>query len=1003
VVLARRLADRSKLRSEATIQADVRQLLLSAGLNLGEHELDVQLETQVGDRRRIDVEVGYTVIEVKKDLRSEAVAGPARVQLAGYVATRELQTGQRYLGVLTDGALWRVYQMRGGTLVESTRHEIHPTRPDVQALRYWLEGILATTTGVPPVPAEVTARLGATSASYAVDRATLGALYAAHRDEPTVALKRELWASLLRSALGTQFTDDDELFLEHTLLVNTAEVIAHLVLGLDVTDLQPATLLSGQRFEAAGIHGVVEPDFFDWVIEVPGGAGFIRTLARRLARFAWAHVEHDVLKVLYESVIGTETRKALGEYYTPDWLADRVVDEAVTDPLHQRVLDPSCGSGTFLFHAVRRYLTAADSAGVPISVALGGLADKVIGMDLHPVAVSLARVTYLLAIGRDRLIDPARRSITVPVYLGDSLQWQQNLDLFTEGHLVIPTGSGDQLFDAELRWPDHLLDDAARFDRIVTALADQAAKPRTPGQRPVLPAGLVQRLAIAPVDLPVLEENYALLCRLHDEGRDHIWGYYVRNLARPVWLSRPGHRVDVLVGNPPWLSYRHMPPDMQATFRAMSTERGLWAGAEVATHQDLSGLFVARTVQQYLRAGGAFAFVMPNAALDRKYFAGFRTGHYPDPAETTNVAFTGSWDLRRLRPHFFPRGAAVTFGTRTTSSPVPLPARTERWTGRLPRGADTWAATQPTVHREAADLTTQATDAGTASPYGPRFAAGATIFPKVLCFVDTTKAGPLGLVAGRQAVRSSTSSTEKPPWKHLPRLEGVVEAEFVRPVLLGESLLPYRMLPPRTAVLPLEGAQLLDRDHPHLDLYPGLADWWRQAEDIWLAHRSSDKLTLTQRLDFRKGLTQQLPVPPLRLVYGASGMHVTAALVDDRTAVTEHKLYWATITTAEEGHYLCAILNSPALTDLVRPLMSYGKDERDIDKHLWRLPIPAYDPGEPDHQRLAALGADCATLVAALDLDETGNFITLRRRARAALATSSTGQAVDQHVRELLG
>lgn len=229
-VLARRLADRTRARSEATIQADVRQLLLTAGLELSEDALDVQLETQVGDRRRIDVEVGYTVIEVKRDLRSETVIAAARTQLTGYVATREHQTGQRYLGVLTDGAKWIAYQLRDGELVESTHLDINPTRPDVQELRYWLEGILATTTGVQPTPAEITARLGAGSASYALDRASLAALYEAHRDEPTVVLKRELWSSLLRSALGTQFTDDPELFIEHTLLVNTADVIAHLVL-----------------------------------------------------------------------------------------------------------------------------------------------------------------------------------------------------------------------------------------------------------------------------------------------------------------------------------------------------------------------------------------------------------------------------------------------------------------------------------------------------------------------------------------------------------------------------------------------------------------------------------------------------------------------------------------------------------------------------------------------------------------------------------------------------
>lgn len=71
----------------------------------------------------------------------------------------------------------------------------------------------------------------------------------------------------------------------------------------------------------------MDHDFFDWVLEVLGGEGFIAALARRLARFDWSTVEHDVLKVLYESVPSASTRKALGEYYTPDWLANAMVSQ----------------------------------------------------------------------------------------------------------------------------------------------------------------------------------------------------------------------------------------------------------------------------------------------------------------------------------------------------------------------------------------------------------------------------------------------------------------------------------------------------------------------------------------------------------------------------------------------------------------------------------------------------------------------------------------------------
>ena len=68
------------------------------------------------------------------------------------------------------------------------------------------------------------------------------------------------------------------------------------------------------------------------------------------------------MNVLYESVITPEQRHDLGEYYTPDWLAAKMVERVVPEPLITRVLDPACGSGTFLFHCVRRYLDAADTA-----------------------------------------------------------------------------------------------------------------------------------------------------------------------------------------------------------------------------------------------------------------------------------------------------------------------------------------------------------------------------------------------------------------------------------------------------------------------------------------------------------------------------------------------------------------------------------------------------------------------------------------------------------------
>lgn len=310
----------------------------------------------------------------------------------------------------------------------------------------------------------------------------------------------------------------------NTLLVNSAEIIAHAVLGLPVEALAPASLLSGAKFDESEIYGVVEADFFDWVLEVDGGEAFVRALARRLGRFDWSTVEQDVLKVLYESVIGTETRKRLGEYYTPDWLAEVMVDEMVTSPLDHRVLDTACGSGTFLFHAIRKYISAAEEAGMPLDAILKGVTNHVLGMDLHPVAVTLARVTYLLAIGRDRLTNPSRGLVQVPVYLGDSIQWQeQQLDLWTAGNLVIHADDKKELFAAQLRFPDSLLENAAIFDQLVNELAKKASSKKRGASVPSLSA-VYKRLAIPLEAQATVDATFKTMCRLHDEGRDHIWG-----------------------------------------------------------------------------------------------------------------------------------------------------------------------------------------------------------------------------------------------------------------------------------------------------------------------------------------------------------------------------------------------------------------------------------------------------------------------------------------------
>ena len=113
-----------------------------------------------------------------------------------------------------------------------------------------------------------------------------------------------------------------------------------------------------------------------------------------------------------------------------------------------------------------------------------------------------------------------------------------------------------------------------------------------------------------------------------------------------------------------------------------------------------------------------------------------------------------------------------------------------------------------------------------------------------------------------------------------------------------------------------------------------------------------------------------------------------------------------------EAHYLLAIINSTTLESEVAPLMSKGSfGARDVQKHIWRLPIPEYDENEQTHRRLAELGARLAKEAVAI-WDETqasrkasgkGTSVTIARRVlREWQAESPTAQQVEHLVSQLI-
>jgi hypothetical protein len=299
-----------------------------------------------------------------------------------------IDEGERFVGIASDGLKWVLFERDGNSLVKVKETILDPDKSD--AFLAWLDGAIALKIALRPDPLTVRIELGQDSMAFRRANEQLARIWTKWKDDPAVALKRQLWVQLLKLVCGRE-VESDALFFQHTFLVIVAKAIALAVLGL--RDDDPKRVLSGAAFESAGIFGSAESDFFDWVVADADGEGLVRRILTHVRRFRFEEVESDVLKILYESLIDRAERHGLGEYYTPDWLAAKIVRHAVDRPIEQRVLDPACGSGTFLFHAIRAFLADAEGAGLDLRHRAVEATKHIAGMDIHPVAIIIARVT----------------------------------------------------------------------------------------------------------------------------------------------------------------------------------------------------------------------------------------------------------------------------------------------------------------------------------------------------------------------------------------------------------------------------------------------------------------------------------------------------------------------------------------------------------------------------------------------------------------------------------
>ena len=679
---------------EANITSAVRDFLILTGLARSEEMVEENPPSEAS-RRAVDLTALDTFIEFKRRVGT-APGGepdPENVKQLDDYLTQSASQGRVRMGVLTDGRRWLLRWPGAGEVRLTRPYAFILEEPDGWFPLYeWLrDSALVSLEGVSPGREGIAEHFGPGSPSYQRDIAALKALYEENAELETIRVKRRLWYDLLRTALGEiAYTTEgmsaeaqarlaavgigaeemDDLFVRHTYLSAVIGMVVQASFGIDIRRLaetDSADLLQGRELHrATGLQGVLESDFFAWPNEV-GGEPLLQTLARRLARFDWAEAPLDTAATLYESVIPPEERRQLGEYYTPAWLARAMIRELVDEPLKQRVLDPACGSGTFVAEAVTHFLAAARAASWEPREVLNRLREAVTGIDVHPVAVHLARAAWTLA-ARPAISAASAAghdaSLSIPVYLGDALQLRfRTGDMFAEHNITVQVEDEE---NTELVFPTSLVERAETFDALMGDVSASIER----GDDPFL--ALDDNGIKDSAERQVIGNTIAAMQRLHDKGRNHIWAYYARNMVRPVVLSRS--KVDVVIGNPPWINYNRTADILRDELLNLSRNTyGIWAGRHYATQQDVAGLFFARSVDLYLKDGGLSALFCPTAQ--------FRAGNTPSGVavgggrERQDRAFRwtslsnlpGTWNSSSLTAfsHYPPRWSSPASSLRT--------------------------------------------------------------------------------------------------------------------------------------------------------------------------------------------------------------------------------------------------------------------------------------------------------------------------------------------------
>lgn len=648
-------------------------------------------------------------------------------------------------------------------------------------------------------------------------------------------------------------------------------------------------------------------------------------------------VGEDGFKRLYQDLIGAPFRKAMGEFYTREWIAELLLDEIAYDGTS--VLDPACGSGAFLVKAARRIVRDGETPGD---------IDRIHGFDLNPVAVMAAKSNLLGvlsghfddgALTRSELAD-----VDMPVFWTNSIVWTEP-DL-SGNNVTLPSPYGELAFPRD---PD------GAVAKIRDDMADWVdGKPFE---------GIV-------------------------DG-DWIDGI-ARSFAAPI-VCPP---VDYVVGNPPWVSPDRMPKEYRDRVTDLLEESGFLEPfqPDYLTNRFPNSQFVAAlpffevAMNRYLKKGGTCAYLVTSSLLKSMNGGGFRE-QMQNWRVTRILDFTPYTDIHRNADSWAVAPVIHNSAADGGSTLFEFFLPTNGGRPRHPGSCRTVDAPDVTLHVCAWEVDLADVPFLPDDPRSPWFTAP----PEVIESYRTMSEGvphlgehcrlTRGLTTGRNAVyllddveRAGDGFVEARSSASDGRI--ALESELVYPFVEGKHLrawgfghthllLPYDV----PAWEPIPEDALRERG-------PNAASYLDDNRAVLKSRRTH---TITSQLDGgspfyvveTRDVLGERPVVGVREVAPYPEAAVVPPTIDDdvlgvRKSVVAHTLNFVVPGSDDEAYYLAGLLNSWPLRTLMYDLAQPkgGRPGKRYDMYLISsLPVPEFDPDDGVHRAIADLGREAHELV----------------------------------------